>query len=444
VNQTKSREKPEKGLSKPVKALDDLIQLYLSDMGELPMLKARDEVRLGNKIELSRRLEQLRKSWHREHGHFPSETELAASIVPRIAGETRLINLIREYVDAPENTALQEVIFSDKVRQWIDGPVDADLISFVGERQDISREQAEKALIDLSTDSNLLGAELVREMGNHNLSDQPSGEKAFEKALIRDAALRASIENRLAEVRQQGEKAKETLIEANLRLVVSVAKKYQGKDLAFLDLVQEGNTGLARAAHKFDYRRGYKFSTYATWWIRQAITRGIADQSRTIRIPVHMMETLNRMWEIRRRITGEEGREPTIGELARAMEKTPQQIEDMLGITRKTVSLDAPVGEDQESHVADFMASDQEPPDDVASHMFLREQMAQALSKLKPREREVLRLRFGLEDGRNRTLAEVGRELGISRERVRQIESDALRKLREPSSLQSLEDYLRE
>ena len=268
--------------------------------------------------------------------------------------------------------------------------------------------------------------------------------RMYLKEIGKVSLLTADEEIELAKRMEQGdEEAKKRLAEANLRLVVSIAKRYVGRGMLFLDLIQEGNLGLIKAVEKFDYRKGYKFSTYATWWIRQAITRAIADQARTIRIPVHMVETINKLIRVSRQLLQELGREPTPEEIAEEMNMPVDRVREILKISQEPVSLETPIGEEEDSHLGDFIQDDNVPvPADAAAFTLLKEQLIEVLGTLTEREQKVLRLRFGLDDGRARTLEEVGKEFNVTRERIRQIEAKALRKLRHPSRSRKLKDYL--
>ncbi len=268
--------------------------------------------------------------------------------------------------------------------------------------------------------------------------------KVYLKEIGRVPLLSNEEEQELSERMAQGDlKARKRLSEANLRLVVSIAKRYVGRGMQFLDLIQEGNLGLIKAVEKFDHTKGFKFSTYATWWIRQAITRAIADQARTIRIPVHMVETINKVKKVSSQLLHKNGHEPSAEEIAAELDMSVDKVREILRVSQEPVSLETPIGEEEDSHLGDFIPDDDAPsPADAASHTLLREQLSGVLSTLTPREEKVLRLRFGLEDGRSRTLEEVGKEFNVTRERIRQIEAKALRKLRHPSRSKKLKDFL--
>ena len=308
---------------------------------------------------------------------------------------------------------------------------------------------ADRDLLLLDDDDIDLSEEEEIDMENIDLS-VPEGisiedpVRMYLKEIGKVPLLSAEEEIKLAQRMEEGdEDAKKRLAEANLRLVVSIAKRYVGRGMLFLDLIQEGNLGLIKAVEKFDYRKGYKFSTYATWWIRQAITRAIADQARTIRIPVHMVETINKLIRVSRQLLQELGREPTPEEIAAELDMPVDRVREILKISQEPVSLETPIGEEEDSHLGDFIQDDNVPvPAEAAAQTLLKEQLDEVLSTLTEREQKVLRLRFGMSDGRARTLEEVGKEFDVTRERIRQIEAKALRKLRHPSRSRKLRDYL--
>ncbi len=330
------------------------------------------------------------------------------------------------------------------------------------EHVEISPEQIEKVYEALEK----LGIEIVAEIIEEDFEEIPFIDKEIEeeeedlsipegisiddpvrmylKEIGKVPLLSSDDEIDLAQRMEKGdEEAKKRLAEANLRLVVSIAKRYVGRGMLFLDLIQEGNLGLIKAVEKFDFRKGFKFSTYATWWIRQAITRAIADQARTIRIPVHMVETINKLIRVSRQLLQELGRDPTPEEIAKEMGMSEDKVRDIMKISQEPVSLETPIGEEEDSHLGDFIPDDDAPaPAESAAFTLLKEQLIDVLDTLTPREEKVLRLRFGLDDGRSRTLEEVGREFNVTRERIRQIEAKALRKLRHPSRSKKLKDFL--
>ena len=349
----------------------------------------------------------------------------------------------KDVQDVIQDMPLEDEQFDKVLDMLEDSGIDVVKKDFVGTDLDVDTDD----LID--EDDIVLTEEDEVDVENIDLS-VPEGVsiedpvRMYLKEIGKVPLLSAEEEIELALRMEQGdEEAKKKLAEANLRLVVSIAKRYVGRGMLFLDLIQEGNLGLIKAVEKFDYRKGFKFSTYATWWIRQAITRAIADQARTIRIPVHMVETINKLIRVSRQLLQELGREPTPEEIAEEMKMPVERVREILKISQEPVSLETPIGEEEDSHLGDFIQDDNVPvPVDAAAYTLLREQLEEVLDTLTDREKKVLSLRFGLEDGRGRTLEEVGKEFNVTRERIRQIEAKALRKLRHPTRSRKLRDYL--
>src|SRR5438270_820973 len=438
-------------------SVDDPVRMYLKEIGKVPLLTAEEEVNLAKSIELG---EQALVSPPLSVVHL---YELGVEVKKRMA-----LGRPKEFVDEATRFTTKSLRYTLndeeaskelrrvtsrllKLRDPLQGEANSKEISYEAKvliDETVSLIDAARLAFRILPQYAKIhgpaeGAERLGELVMLGAELRDILVKNLDKLAQSDSDEQRALRRLADELIQKGDDARHNLTEANLRLVVSIAKKYIGRGMSFLDLIQEGNIGLIRAVEKFDYRKGYKFSTYATWWIRQAITRAIADQARTIRIPVHMVETINKLIRVSRGLLQELGREPTAEEIAERMLITPDKVREIVKVSQEPVSLETPIGEEEDSHLGDFIPDNQAlAPSDAASHKLLKEQVESVLEGLTGRERRVLQLRFGLEDGPTRTLEEVGREFNVTRERIRQIEAKALRKLRHPSRSRKLKDYL--
>lgn len=435
-------------------SIDDPVRMYLKEIGRVPLLIGEDEVKLAKRMDKGRQAERIQRGRmiELEEPAFTAEDSGSALI-------EKLRESLKEEWQITNMRSVFRVAQMIKKRQSVGQPYTVDdyedlIFEFTkDERLHLQRLMAEQRCLIPGCEQFVVTRE-TSDIDDHKLyqikailnelrermSDGGEKDSAVVEAYCN---LDEDFEKLLKAVAHQGDEAKQCLSEANLRLVVSIAKRYVGRGMLFLDLIQEGNLGLIKAVDKFDYNKGFKFSTYATWWIRQAITRAIADQARTIRIPVHMVETINKLIRVSRQLLQELGREPLPEEIAKEMDTSVDRVREIMKIAQEPVSLETPIGEEEDSHLGDFIEDHDAPaPADAASFTLLREQLEEVLETLTIREKRVLELRFGLEDGRSRTLEEVGQHFGVTRERIRQIEAKALRKLRHPSRSKKLKDFL--
>ena len=440
------RKEGRQSVHEEAEGIDDPVRMYLREIGRVNLLTAQDERHLSRQMEEGNWIRDFEEEWRILNGRWPTAIEITIFLLLQLESLLPEIAVIAEEI-GKSHLSLFDLTKDNDFRERVDQEMDPELRESLADRfqpvdEEYDEARAEERLVQVSVVTHIFDQRHVRHLLRATGGlDQliPCASDLDDK--LDPIALRC--ERHIGVLKEDAYLSEKRLTEANLRLVVSVAKKYIGRGMSMLDLIQEGNIGLVRAVEKFDYRKGYKFSTYATWWIRQAITRAIADQARTIRIPVHMVETINKQVRVSRRLVQELGREPTYEEIGQGMGVDAQRVREIIKVSQEPVSLETPIGEEDDSHLGDFVEDEKMvAPEAAAGQQLLKETVGAVLGSLSPRERQVLELRFGLGDGRARTLEEVGRDFDVTRERIRQIEAKALRQLRHPTRATRLRDYI--
>jgi RNA polymerase primary sigma factor len=421
--------------------IDDPVNNYLTEIAKVPLLKAEEEVTLAKRAERNRYINELKQEWLTKYGRNPSEIELVRYVLDNIGQANEVFRLIQEKLAIKPGIKVKQFLTEPKLRNILYREVDDNLIHSFSARNGKSIHEARQVFINFFINIDLIPPSIIDALADVPINDLPQITKYNLSERI--SAKEEDVVRYINWVQHQGKQAAKRLVESNLRLVFSIAKKHINQHMELLDLIQEGNLGLIKAVKKFDYRRGYKFSTYATWWIRQAVSRAIANKSRTIRIPVHALRNITDLWKVKQQLSQQYGREVSYKEIGKEIDLSPSKVKELLSNAQIPASLDNPVNKESDAKLVDIIEDhNTEAPLEAATRQSLKEQICEVLDSLSQRERKVLELRFGIDTDRSRTLDEIGRIFNVTRERIRQIEGKAIRRLRHPSRSKKLREYL--